>query len=120
METLTERRAKFVYDVARLAAQAANAPIIPVPWNEREEEFKDQFRDVIKIQCGPAHSNNPKYLHEDWVNAYKRMGWVYGPQYDRTNKIHPDMVPYNKLGQLEKDKDSVFVILCKIARCFIY
>ena len=28
--TLTERRAEFVYDAARLAAQAAGAPIIPI------------------------------------------------------------------------------------------
>lgn len=34
MSELNERRAKFVYGAARLAAQAANAPVIPVPWDE--------------------------------------------------------------------------------------
>jgi hypothetical protein len=29
------------------------------------------------------------------------------------------MVPYDDLGQLEKDKDSVFVALCEIARLWI-
>ena len=31
---VNERRAKFVYDAARLAAEAAQAPIVPVPWYE--------------------------------------------------------------------------------------
>ena len=44
---LTERRAEFVYDAARLAAIGANAPIIPVVWVEREQPFKDQFLKVI-------------------------------------------------------------------------
>ena len=30
------------------------------------------------------------------------------------------MVPYHDLGQLEQDKDSVFVALCEIARLWIY
>lgn len=30
------------------------------------------------------------------------------------------MVPYARLGQLERDKDAVFVALCEIARQWIY
>ena len=48
------------------------------------------------------------------------MGWKYGETYDREKKIHPDMVPYDQVGQLERDKDAVFVALCGIARVFIY
>lgn len=32
MSTLNERQAEFVYEAARLAAIAAQAPIVPVPW----------------------------------------------------------------------------------------
>lgn len=117
---LTERRAKFVYDAARLAAMAANAPIIPVPWDEREEAFKIQFLNVIERQCGEQRSRSPEELHGSWMQAYFAMGWKYGDTYDRENKIHPDLVPYADLGQLERDKDSVFVALCEIARQWIY
>ncbi len=48
------------------------------------------------------------------------MGWVYGEPYDREKRIHPDLVPYAQLGQLERDKDAVFVALCNIARLWIY
>lgn len=117
---LVERRAKFVYNAARLAAEAAGAPIIPVLWDEREEAFRIQFLDVIDRQCGPQRSRSPEELHGSWMQAYFTMGWVHGERYDRDAKTHPDLVPYADLGQLERDKDAVFVILCEIARQFIY
>tara|TARA_Y100000310_G_scaffold318729_1_gene373148 strand:- start:689 stop:850 length:162 start_codon:yes stop_codon:yes gene_type:complete len=48
------------------------------------------------------------------------MGWVYGEVRDVEKKTHPDMVPYAQLGQLEQDKDAVFVALCEIARQWVY
>jgi len=120
MNDLTERRARFVYEAARLAAQAANAPIIPVPWEKREEPFKAQFRDVIERQCGDQRSRSPEELHGSWMQAYFAMGWVYGQEYSQEKKTHPDLVPYAQLGQLERDKDAVFVALCEIARQWVY
>lgn len=118
--TLAERRSQFVYDAARLAAIASGAPIVPVIWVEREQPFKDQFLRVIERQCGEQRSNSPEELHGSWMQAYFAMGWVYGEKYDRENKVHPDLVPYSQLGQLERDKDAVFVALCEIARNWIY
>ncbi len=120
MSTLTERRAEFVYNAARIAAIAAEAPVIPIVWDLREGPFKDQFLDVIEKQCGDDRCTSPRTLHADWVGAYQKMGWRYGVMYDREEKIHPDMVPYDNLGQLEQDKDAVFVDLCEIARKWIY
>lgn len=115
-----ERRCIFIYDGARLAAQAANAPIVPVSWEEREEPFKVQFRKVIERQCGDQRSKSPEELHGSWMQAYFAMGWVYGPKHDKDKKLHPDLVPYADLNQLEQDKDAVFVALCEIARQWIY
>ena len=120
MTNLTIRRAAFVYDASRLAAQAAGAPIIPVLWTEREEAFKKQFTEVIERQCGPWRSYSPEELHGSWMQAYVNMGWVYGEKHNSEAKTHPDMVPYAQLGKLEQDKDSVFVALCDIARVWIY
>ena len=117
---MNERRAEFVYNAARLAAIGAGAPIVPDEWKDRELPFKEQFLEVIERQCGELRSRSPEELHGGWMQAYIEMGWVYGEEYDRENKIHPDLVPYNDLGQLEKDKDAVFVALCEIARQWIY
>ena len=119
MNSLMERKAEFVYDAARLAALAVGAPIIPLPWAEREQDFKEQFLKIIERQCGDQRSGSPEELHGSWMQAYFVMGWVYGEKYDREKRIHPDLVPYAQLGQLERDKDAVFVALCEIARQWI-
>mgnify|MGYP001589919988 CR=1 FL=1 len=120
MADLTERRAIFVYEGARLAAIAAKAPIVPAPWHEREEAFYTQFLKVIERQCGPQRSSSPEELHGSWMQAYFATGWIFGEQYSRENRTHPDLVPYAQLGQLERDKDAVFVALCEIARQWVY
>lgn len=116
---LNVRRAEFVYEAARIAAIAAEAPIIPEPWSERELKFRAQFLEVIERQMGPDRSSDAEALHEEWVVAYREMGWRYGTVRDVLLKTHPDMVPYAELGQLERDKDDVFVALCEIARLYI-
>ena len=120
MTDLNERRAEFVYEGARLAAVAAGAPIVPEPWGERDDAFRNQFVEVIERQCGDNRSGSPEELHGSWVQAYIDMGWKYGPERDVAEKTHPDMVPYAQVGQLEQDKDSVFVALCEIARQWVY
>jgi hypothetical protein len=117
---LTEHRAEFVYNAARLAAIAAGAPIVPVEWRDREEAFRVQFLAVISRQTGDERSRSPEELHGSWMQSYFTMGWVYGEKYDREAKTHPDLVPYAELGQLERDKDAVFIALCEIARQWIY
>ncbi len=117
---LIERRAEFIYNAARLAAIGSKAPIVPVVWDEREEAFKNQFLKVIERQCGENRSNSPEELHGSWMQSYFSMRWAYGNIYNREKKTHPDLVPYKQLGQLEQDKDAVFVALCEIARLWIY
>ena len=119
MSVLNERRAGFVYDAARLAAAAAGAPIVPVAWAEREDAFRSQFLQVIERQCGEQRSRSTEELHGSWMQAYFAMGWTYGLIYDRESLTHPDLVPYAELGQLEQDKDAVFIALCEIARQWI-
>ena len=120
MSNATERRAEFVYNAARLAAMASQAPIVPVLWEDRELPFREQFLKVIERQCGPQRSSSPEELHGSWMQAYFAMGWVFGETYDRENRVHPDLVPYVQLGQLERDKDAVFVALCNFARLYIH
>jgi len=99
---------------------ASKAPVIPEPWELRDDAFKNQFLDVIEQQCGQNRKTSAKELHEDWVEAYRKMGWKYGRERSITSKTHPDMVPYEQLDVLERDKDDVFIALCEIARKWIY
>jgi len=119
MSDLLERRSAFVYEGCRIAAIGAKAPIIPALWEDREEDFREQFYKVIERQMGEYRSKSPEELHGSWMQAYLDRGWVGGETYDPENRIHPDLIPYIELGILEKDKDAVFVAMCEIARLWI-
>lgn len=119
MSDLLERQAIFVYQAARLQARAVDAPVIPEPWDEREEPFRLQFLGVIAMMMSPERKSSPEELHDDWVKAYEKMGWTYAPHRNPVLKTHPDMVPFDQLEQREQDKDAVFVALCEIARQWI-
>lgn len=116
---LTERRAIFVYEGARMQAVAMEAPVVPEPWGLRDVAFRTQFLAVIDMMCGPDRKVSPEELHADWVKAYEAMGWRYGPVRDAEAKTHPDMVPFEDLGFREQIKDAVFVALCEVARQWI-
>ena len=113
---LSERRAWFVYEAARIENNAAKRPINPEPWDERDEQFRRNMIKAVAKQCGADRLTSPSKLHQAWVDAYEKMGWRYGRKRDTVNKTHPDMVPFNKLGRKEQEKDWVFFMFCEIAR----
>jgi len=116
MMKLAERRAWFVYEAARIENEAANRPINPESWGQRDPEFRRNMIRAVSDQCGANRLYSPAALHDKWVRAYKRMGWKYGPVRSQEDKTHPDMVPFDKLGRKEQEKDWVFFTLCEIAK----
>lgn len=112
---LSECRAWFVYEAARIENEAAGRPINPEPWEQRDERFRKNMIVAVEKQCGPDRLTSPEALHNAWWDAYLRMGWQHGPTRDTANKTHPDMVPFDQLGRLEQEKDWVFFMLCEIA-----
>ncbi|NGX06421.1 MULTISPECIES: RyR domain-containing protein [Mycobacteroides] len=118
-DTLLERQAIFIYEGARMQAAAVNAPIIPEPWVQRDEEFRAQFLDITATMMGPDRFTDPEAAHDSWWRAYQELGWTYGPVRDVEAKTHPDMVPFASLGYEERIKDAVWIALCEIARQWI-
>lgn len=113
---LKERRAWFVYEAARIENSAARRPINPEPWEKRDKAFRENMIRAVAKQCGPRRVLSCEQLHDEWVDAYKKVGWRYGRNRDVKAKTHPDMVPYKKLGRKEREKDWVYFMLCAIAQ----
>jgi len=102
-----------------LEAIASKRPIVPEPWEEREEAFQNQFISTIERICAHGYETTPEAEHESWVRAYEQMGWTYGPIRSRDLKTHPDMVPFDDLPEAERINDAIFLALCSLAREFI-
>ncbi len=49
-----------------------------------------------------------KNVHEVWAQSRISQGWTYGPQRDDAKKLHPCLVPYEALPEVEKayDRDT--------------
>ena len=48
--------------------------------------------------------------HDVWAQKRIAEGWTYGPVRDDKAKTHPDLVPYEKLPESEKEYDRASVL----------
>ena len=46
-----------------------------------------------------------EHNHDIWAQGRMKESWTYGPQRDDTKKTHPDLMPYGKLPESEKEYD---------------
>lgn len=47
--------------------------------------------------------------HKVWMEGKLRDGWKYGPVTDKDKKIHNCLLPYDRLGESDKESDRDFV-----------
>ena len=105
MSELLERRAKFIDEAARGAAIAANAPVIPASWDEREDAFRQQFLPVIARQMGPTRSGSPEAARlKDAV--LRRHGLALRRTVRPRCQDAPRPSALTPAGRLERDKDA--------------
>ncbi|MBL9151867.1 MAG: hypothetical protein JNK37_05265 [Verrucomicrobiales bacterium] len=43
--------------------------------------------------------------HAGWMAEKIELGWQYGPERDDDAKVHPSIIPYADLSEVEKEKD---------------
>ena len=43
--------------------------------------------------------------HEVWAQQRIQDGWVYGKERDDENKLHPCLIPYEELSEVERAYD---------------
>ena len=48
-----------------------------------------------------------KNTHECWAAARIRDGWTYGKVRNDIEKMHPDLIPYEDLPEIEKEYDRI-------------
>jgi hypothetical protein len=48
-----------------------------------------------------------KNTHDLWARKRMQEGWHYGPHRDDMRKTHPNLVPYSRLSNSEKELDRL-------------
>ena len=81
------------------------------------EPTEDQLNSLINgVMFGLKNPNaTPEENHENWIKMKISQGWVYGEKKDLEKKTHFDLVPFDELLKIEKDKD---IMDCYMVREF--
>lgn len=114
--SVTEDVTRAIYEACRLEAQWSGRSIVPEPWDERDEAFRERMIRVVERYLHSEGLPTPKEAHDSWCEAYREMGWTYGPVRDPQKKTHPDLRPYEELPQDEREKDAIFLMCVYLAR----
>lgn len=67
---------------------------------------------VAGVEAILANPNTtPEQSHENWLEFKEAEGWKLGQVKDAALKLHPSMVPYDRLPPAERLKDQLFRVV---------
>lgn len=49
------------------------------------------------------------------MDSKREQGYIYGETLSVENKTHPSMVPFSELSKIEQDKDTMDLLMVKLA-----
>ncbi len=75
-------------------------------WQDLPDTFKKNAENAV-IQIMNSSSHSPEDLHNLWMKPLVNGGWSQGP-YDRENKTHPCLIPFEELPESEVLKDEIW------------
>lgn len=77
-------------------------------WEEAPDWQKKSAKEGVKYHLNNPNSQ-PEDSHNSWLEAKQKDGWKYGEEKDPENKLHPCIMPFNKLPIEQQRKDEIFV-----------
>jgi hypothetical protein len=86
------------------------------PYNETPTAAQlESHRNALKaFQANPAMTAEEN--HENWMSYRLSQGWKYGPVKDEKAKTHPDLIPFDQLPEVERNKDVMDLLARRTIR----
>ena len=75
-------------------------------WEDYPKEFQDFWINEVIIT---NHKTSAKEVWQRWFDNKSKEGWKYAKKMDVKNKLHPNMVPWEKLSEVERGKYNLFL-----------
>lgn len=83
-----------------------------LPWNRTETSQREGLLLAVRgLTTSPLRTAAQQ--HAVWMQARVMDGWRYGETLDREAKVHPNLVPYEKLDSLAKAKGELFMSIVR-------
>ncbi|NHZ85225.1 MAG: hypothetical protein GWP19_05020 [Planctomycetia bacterium] len=109
-----EETMKVNVEIAKICNQVnrdyciRNRLAAPAKWDDQPLNIQESIiAGVAEVIADPKIT--PKESHQNWLDYKEKDGWIYGKVKDFKAKLHPNMVPFKKLPELEKRKDALFI-----------
>ena len=102
-----------VTEIAKIAHEANRAYCETIgdysqdTWTCCEQWQRDSAINGVKA-IGAEIVTRPEQSHENWLKEKEETGWVWGPDKVPSKKLHPCMVPFDKLSKNQQMKDRLF------------
>lgn len=101
-----EKIAKACHEVNRAYCLSLGDASQP-SWEDAPQWQKDSAILGVKLHVNNPNAG-PQASHESWMYQKIADGWKYGPTKDPEAKIHPCIVPFEKLPVEQQAKDFIF------------
>ena len=84
---------------------------VPQPMDTKDIQLPEELSVLVEQMA--------KNVHEVWAQSRMEQGWTYGAERNDALKLHPCLVPYEELHEVEKayDRDTALgtlKLICKL------
>ncbi|HEX9232441.1 MAG TPA: RyR domain-containing protein [Blattabacteriaceae bacterium] len=103
-----------IEDIARIAHEANKAyceslgDFSQFLWSQSPDWQKDYVIAGVKFRLKNTHGTAEEN-HSEWLKIRLQAGWKYSSIKNVEKKEHPNMVPYDRLPELQRVKDVLFI-----------
>lgn len=112
-DTSTSDIARVCHEANRAYQHVTGDPAPSPAWDEAPEWQRASATEGVEKALYGA---TPEELHESWVEAKERDGWVRGEVKDGEAKTHPCLVEYHLLSEEQRRKDALFYAVVEALR----
>lgn len=111
-DVTVEAMARVVYAAIREWCIITHQPV-DYTWADLPVKYKNHLINAVSEAFHNMKTPTGKQLHETCLKQALEGGWKYGEKVDRPNRVHPDILPWEKLSFNQRMKDHLFSVIIR-------